>query len=397
VCAPDYLTQQGFPLDDAWIHAVYGRELARSGMLAYNPHTPATGSTAPLWSAIVAVPHLVTSGPPWCYGSRSAGSSSMCLRHWSSTPRCAMTSCARRLALAGAVLVALHPDLLSASVSGMEVPLATLAAVGLLYAVAWRGAAAVALLAALAVLVRPELAVVALAIPLILRVANTRSALPQTVGAAGGVALAFGLLALRNLAVSGLPLPATFYAKVGMGPPLLDALRMGFEVLLRRLPIVNSLLLLGAGFGIAVLVLRRSASRAARVAAAGFISGLAFCVVSFALIAPIDPDAFYHQRYVLPALPLLIGPLPLLLFEPLAGRCRAATRRRLRLRCSPRCSSCSCAMPRRATRTWRTTRATSTMCRWHWGARWRRPRPTTSCGRSTPARCAISVTPTWST
>lgn len=88
--------------------------------------------------------------------------------------------------------------------------------------------------------------------------------------------------------------------------------------MLRQLPITESLLLLAAAFGIAAVVLRTSAARGLRLAAAGFIAGVAFCAISFALIAPIDAHAFYHQRYVLPALPLLIGPLPLLLHEALA-------------------------------------------------------------------------------
>ena len=50
LAAPRYLLQQGFPLDDAWIHAVYAREVARNGTLAYNPGVPATGETAPLWA-----------------------------------------------------------------------------------------------------------------------------------------------------------------------------------------------------------------------------------------------------------------------------------------------------------------------------------------------------------
>ena len=63
VLAPEYLVSRGFPLDDAWIHSVYGRSLARWGMLAYNPGIPATGATSPLWAVVMAVPHLATSRP----------------------------------------------------------------------------------------------------------------------------------------------------------------------------------------------------------------------------------------------------------------------------------------------------------------------------------------------
>ena len=41
----------GFPLDDAWIHMVYGRGLASAGELAFNPGTPSTGTTSPAWAA----------------------------------------------------------------------------------------------------------------------------------------------------------------------------------------------------------------------------------------------------------------------------------------------------------------------------------------------------------
>jgi hypothetical protein len=68
----------------------------------------------------------------------------------------------------------------------------------------------------------------------------------------------------------------------------------------------------------ALLLLRGDTARGPRLAADGFIAGLLFCAVSFALIAPIDAGAFYHQRYVLPALPLLVGALPSLFGAALA-------------------------------------------------------------------------------
>ncbi|MBU0740711.1 hypothetical protein KJ554_00005, partial [bacterium] len=52
----------GFPLDDAWIHMVYGRSLATEGLLAYNPGVPATGCTAPLWTFVLGAMHALLGG-----------------------------------------------------------------------------------------------------------------------------------------------------------------------------------------------------------------------------------------------------------------------------------------------------------------------------------------------
>ncbi len=59
----------GFPLDDAWIHQTYARNLARSGQLAFVPNVPSAGSTAPLWTFLLSVGYLI--GAPyqlWTYG-----------------------------------------------------------------------------------------------------------------------------------------------------------------------------------------------------------------------------------------------------------------------------------------------------------------------------------------
>lgn len=48
----------GFPSDDAWIHQVFARNLARDGMLAYNPGERSVGVTAPLWTFIVSEVHF---------------------------------------------------------------------------------------------------------------------------------------------------------------------------------------------------------------------------------------------------------------------------------------------------------------------------------------------------
>src|SRR4028118_1346356 len=46
----------GFPLDDSLIHLQFARNLVAGEGLAYNPGQLVTGSTAPLWTALPALP-----------------------------------------------------------------------------------------------------------------------------------------------------------------------------------------------------------------------------------------------------------------------------------------------------------------------------------------------------
>jgi len=51
-----------FPLDDAWIHLTYARNLAQHGRFAYFPSDPTTaGSTSPLYTMLLSLGFLVTS------------------------------------------------------------------------------------------------------------------------------------------------------------------------------------------------------------------------------------------------------------------------------------------------------------------------------------------------
>ena len=45
----------GWPLDDSWIHLQFARNLAAGRGLAYNSGELVTGSTAPLWTALLAL------------------------------------------------------------------------------------------------------------------------------------------------------------------------------------------------------------------------------------------------------------------------------------------------------------------------------------------------------
>ncbi len=60
--------RSGFPLDDAWIHQTYARNLALRGEWAFIPGQISGGSTAPLWTIFLAVGHLV-GVPPIAWSS----------------------------------------------------------------------------------------------------------------------------------------------------------------------------------------------------------------------------------------------------------------------------------------------------------------------------------------
>ena len=52
--------EPGFPLDDSWIHLTFARNIARGWGFAYNQGEPVAGSTAPLWTLILAFFHSLT-------------------------------------------------------------------------------------------------------------------------------------------------------------------------------------------------------------------------------------------------------------------------------------------------------------------------------------------------
>jgi hypothetical protein len=315
VSAVSYLLRQGFPLDDAWIHAVYARELARSGLLAYNPGVPATGETSPLWALVLSIPHaLAASGPAVValtkftgFGLHLATAVVVGVALKSVVPR-------PSVAWAAAAVVAAHPDLIVASVSGMEVPLATLvSALAVMAAVRGR-LFPMAILGAMSFAARPETAVIASVFPLLFwaRVHPSKGAALAAASGCGSAA-ALGLMAWRNHAVSGLPMPATFYVKANRGSLLdLDSQATGFVALLGHFAAVNIVVVITVGLMAAVLLSAARTTATERAGGAMFGTGLVFCASSFALVRPVDPAAFYHQRYVLPALPLLIGALPLI-------------------------------------------------------------------------------------
>ncbi len=320
--APDYFHSRGFPLDEAWIHAVYGRSLAQSGLLAYNPGIPATGATSPLWAVALAALHLVASSVPTLLLSAKLLGFSLhllgtllLLRGLDERDGVGAPS------LLGCALAAYHPDLVAASLSGMEIPLAALVAAGLLLAARGSGPLGYGTLSLAAPLARPELSVLCFALPVALWIQRDRRRLGRLVGAAAvGNAAALGLVGGYTLAVSGLPRLASYPAKVGAeAASLVSGGVAGFRELLGAFPVADSSILVGAAAVVAVrVVLSRPVAGAALYSpAAALLGALTLCVACFVLVPPADPRAFHQQRYTLPVLPLMVGAVPVLVLAEL--------------------------------------------------------------------------------
>src|SRR5205085_6017108 len=144
----------GFPLDDSWIHLHFARNLAEGAGFAYNPGVPVAGSTAPLWTLLLAAGARVAGASlvmVKTIGVAAAATAALLLRRaalaWGAPPAAA---------LAGAIALAWSGPFAWGALSGMEVSLAALLVTATVLALARERFALAALTGALAALTRPE-------------------------------------------------------------------------------------------------------------------------------------------------------------------------------------------------------------------------------------------------
>lgn len=295
----------GLPLDDAWIHLVLARSLAAGGGLAFRAGELVTASTAPLWTALLA---LVEPLPGEPFLPAKALGVLLTLAALGATWRLARAlGLGRGLALLAAFLFATSDALVWSALSGMEVPLFVLLATAAmaLHAEAAGGrrppGAAEMLLFALAALARPEgLLLLALALAERTALAGRRERLRR----AGGDLLLAAAVLLPVLAayaaIGGSPLPTTFAAKVGgaaPGLPRMATLYAAFGLLFRSHPLPA---LLAAG-GAVELFARRLSSRRGSLLPALWLAALP---LAFATLE--GPPRFGNfGRYLFPLYPAL--------------------------------------------------------------------------------------------
>jgi hypothetical protein len=331
---------KGFPLDDAWIHMVYGSALLHTGALQYNDGHAATGCTSPVWAMVVALAHLIAlaKGPSLravacvqSFGIAAHAAESVLaarlVRAWTTQPRWAPA-----LALGAGALVSCAPTLAFASASGMEVPLAGALLLAAMLAVSrgrWTAAGAVAGIAAVT---RPEAVLALLAVALLAVAMEPPRVALRALGA--GLVPILARIA-RDLIVSGHPLPATFYIKARPGvQPVGRALSRGFvEVLggMRPASHVAFWVCVAVALAVgAVAFARRDHGapglRPLRLIGATAALGLAYSAGISALTPMQLPHAFYYQRYLAPPLTMMIvaafAAVPSLAQFALQGRLR---------------------------------------------------------------------------
>jgi hypothetical protein len=306
------LSGGGFPLDDSWIHQVYGRSVGDTFSWSFVPGEPSAASTSPLYTVLLAVGYFFNL--PYQLWTHLLGTLALTAAA-SLGARMAEIARPERAPLVGwlvglALLLAWH--LIWAAASGMETMLFCTFTLLLVYLV-WRAfgtpdanpirsGAIFGAAAALAMTTRPEGILLAGLCGLAMLLRADRGILFRWVGGAmlGFVVLIVPYLVL-NLNLAGSVLPNTADAKFVQHEPLL-ALPYVERLWRMTLPLLagGQILLVPGALYFAYQVMRRT--REDRTALI-YLLPLIWCLALIALYAARLPAAYQHGRYVIPVLP----------------------------------------------------------------------------------------------
>jgi hypothetical protein len=290
----------GFPLDDAWIHQTYARNLAKGGEWAFIPGQPSAGSTASLWSFLLAVGYWISPSVPYGWTFLLGGVSLLGLmivaQNWF------QRETGIDLAL-GALLVGMEWHLLWAALSGMET---TLMAV-LVLTVLWLMGSSqprwgvMGILIGVGIWIRPD--AITLTAPVLLmwlwRFSRREVQWIQAGRFLAGFLSLFIPYIVFNWLISGSVFPTTFYAKQAEYALLYEIsvwvrFLRSFGVMLVG---AGGLLLPGFLWGIFL------AFREKRIA---YLLTSAWVIGYVALYALRLPVTYQHGRYLMPAMPVYL-------------------------------------------------------------------------------------------
>ena len=202
-----------FPFDDPWTHQVYARNLALHGEYAFTQGQPSTGSSAPLWTALMVPAHWLGLNPVlWAL---AAGLLSLAALGWVAWSWAEERFPPPLPALLTAAIL-LTPQIAWSGVEGMETALVAALALLILWRLdrrpwtAARGALVDGLLNGLLLWLRPE----APLLTLVTAWQRRRARLPNLGAFAAGYLLMAVPYVAMNWVVGGTPLPQTVYAKI---------------------------------------------------------------------------------------------------------------------------------------------------------------------------------------
>jgi arabinofuranosyltransferase len=288
----------GFPLDDAWIHRTFARSLAERGEMVFTPGEPSAGSTAPLWTYLLAIGYFLRAPDAWSY---ALGVGTLMLSAWLTWRLARQLFPGRpQVGWIAAATIVLEWHLAWAAVSGMETLLFIALSMGMVEIhLATRSrrsivhTAVLGLLGGLLFLTRPEGVLLVGLIGLDLLAARRW---PD--------ATLFGLISLlvaspwiwHNWQVTGGPMPDTFAAKA------VYVAGVGWEG--RLVYLVFATIAFWASSLLLILPFAPWAAwRAIRVDWRLHWLPLAWPLLLLALYTWQLPVLYHHARYLMPILP----------------------------------------------------------------------------------------------
>jgi hypothetical protein len=292
----------GFPLDDAWIHQTYARNLALQGEWSFIPGQISAGSTSPLWSALLAPgfwlhlsPYLWTFGLGWLLLAGLAAVAAVTFQR--------LAAQRSHLSWLAALLFLFEWHLVWAAGSGMETLLycimVLLALSWLLKApISWVGFGA---LAGLSAWVRPD--GITLLGPALMVIVFPKGPWNTKLRAAFGLMLGFILLFIPylvfNQVLAGAWWPNTFFAKQAEYAILRQQTLLARFVSQAELPLIGVGIVLLPGF---VYKLWFAVKRKEW----GTLAGAVWFLGYLSLYAWRLPVTYQHGRYVIPAMPVYL-------------------------------------------------------------------------------------------
>ena len=294
---------QGYPLDDAWIHQTYARNLIQFGEWSFVPGTISGGSTAPLWSAVLALGYGVGLSP-FLWTSFLGVVMLLCLtivcQEWLElrSPHFPMW-----FAFIG-LIVLLEWHLVWAALSGMEtLALALLAAfVLMLMDRNPEKFLLIGVFVGVGVWIRPDALLLVLPVgwSLITRYyPDWKDLVPKVLLFAAGLIAPVLLYLSFNLAISGSIWPNTFYAKQAEYAVLIEIPLWTRILDQMRMPLVGVGILLLPGLVVLVVDVVRSRSWER-------LAPVLWVLCYLLLYAYRLPVIYQHGRYAMPVIPAVI-------------------------------------------------------------------------------------------